>query len=278
MTRHRRNGAPRDPVRVVSYGGGVNSTALLCLAVETGLRPDIIVFSDTGSEMPHTYGYLETMEVWLDKHGLPPLQVIRWIRVQGELRGQFLPLHEWCEQNHTVPSRAFGFSGCTSKWKQQPIDQYIVRHPLVVEAHARGERVERWLGYDYGEARRVSKLAAKTEDPHLWQWRAPLAEARIDRAGCLALLADHGLPDPGKSSCWMCPSMTKRDIDELGRRYPELLDRALQMEARADMRSRKGLGGRLNWGEYVRTRRGQDPDPRPCGCHDGSSEDADEDD
>ncbi len=273
MTRRlKRNSAP---VRVVSYGGGLNSTALLCLSVMTGERPDVIVFSDTGSEMPHTYGYLETIGAWLAKEGLPPLSVIRWIRVMGETRGQFIPLHEWCEQHNTVPSRAFGLSGCTTKWKQQPIEGYVRKHPLVAAAHARGERVERWLGFDAGEPRRADRMIEKNVEPHLWLWRAPLVEHKIDRDGCARLIARHGLASPGKSSCWMCPSMTKRDIDALGARYPELLDRALRMEAGAELRSRKGLGGRLNWGEYVKTRKGTDPDERPCGCHDGGEDDDD---
>lgn len=44
---------------VVNFGGGTNSTGLLVGAVERGLRPDIVVFADTGSEMPHTYAHLE---------------------------------------------------------------------------------------------------------------------------------------------------------------------------------------------------------------------------
>ncbi len=223
--------------------------------------------------MPHTYEYIQKMQVWLAKEGLPPISVVRWIRVMGELKGKFLPLHEWCEQNATVPSRAFGMSGCTTKWKQQPIESHVKRHPLVVAAHGRNERVERWLGFDAGEPNRAARMIEKDIDPHLWHWRAPLCDAGIDREGCANLIAKHGLPNPGKSSCWMCPSMTKKNIDELGQKYPDLLNRALAMESGAELRSRKGLGGRLNWGEYVRSKTGTDPDDMPCGCHDGGNED-----
>lgn len=46
---------------VVNFGGGTNSTALLVGMHERGIRPDVIVFSDTGSEVPHTYAHLAAM-------------------------------------------------------------------------------------------------------------------------------------------------------------------------------------------------------------------------
>jgi hypothetical protein len=259
-------------MKIVSYGGGVNSTALLCLAKEMGAKIDAIVFSDTGSEMPHTYDYIEIMNQWLLTNGMPPITVIKWIRVKGELAGKFLSLHEWCEQNKTVPSRAFGYSGCTTKWKQQPLEKHIESLPGVRSTHASGERVERWLGYDASEPERAERMLAKNVKPDIWHWRAPLFEQDIDRDGCLDLITRSGLPNPGKSSCWMCPSMRKRDIDELGRRYPHLLQRALSMEASTTFDSRGGLGGRLNWGKYVASREGTEPEEQACGCYDGEPE------
>jgi len=267
--------APR-PVTVVNYGGGVNSTALCCLAVQRGLPIDVVVFADTGSERPETYAYLATFSAYLQAHGLPALDIVRWIRVQGEKRGQFIPLHTWCETEQSVPSRAYGFSGCTSKWKQQPADKFVRAHPLVAAAHARGEVVERWIGFDADEPHRAERMLAKNPDPTLWRWRAPLVEWGLGRADCLAAIAAAGLPSPGKSACWMCPSSKKSDIDTLGRDHPELLARALKMEqaaiASGNLVSRAGLGGRLNWTQYVAAKAGLEPEDAPCGCYDGSED------
>jgi len=50
---------PKNDVRhYISYGGGVNSTALICLLQELGIEAEI-VFCDTGAEMPHTYEYIK---------------------------------------------------------------------------------------------------------------------------------------------------------------------------------------------------------------------------
>jgi hypothetical protein len=42
---------------VVAYGMGVDSTAMLIGLEQRGIRPDLILFADTGSEKPDTYLY-----------------------------------------------------------------------------------------------------------------------------------------------------------------------------------------------------------------------------
>jgi hypothetical protein len=49
---------------VVSYGGGVDSTAMTLL-LERGEKPDLVVFCDTGGEYPETYAYLDRFDAYL---------------------------------------------------------------------------------------------------------------------------------------------------------------------------------------------------------------------
>ena len=50
---------------MVSYGGGVNSTALLIGLHQHRIPVDLILFADTGAEHPHTYAYLDIMDyIW----------------------------------------------------------------------------------------------------------------------------------------------------------------------------------------------------------------------
>lgn len=266
-----------EPKVVINYGGGTNSTALIVEAVKRGLPFHLIVFSDTGSERPNTYEYLNIMNTFLARHDRPLIEIVRWVRVQGKYPGRFLSLHQWCELENTVPSRAFGFSGCTNKWKQQPADKFIKAHRDIEAEHATGKLVERWIGYDADEPSRADRMFAKNPERELWKWRAPLIEWDMGRDECAASINSAGLPQPGKSSCWMCPSMTLKEIDDLGVEHPELLERALAMEKAADFRSRAGLGGRLNWNEYVATKRHhltvvdvpETSFEMACGCYDG---------
>jgi hypothetical protein len=58
-------------------GLGVNSTALLIGLSRADVRPDLILFADTGSEKPETYAYLNVRRQWLRRVGFPDLIVVR---------------------------------------------------------------------------------------------------------------------------------------------------------------------------------------------------------
>lgn len=260
---------------VVSYGGGTDSTAMLIEAYNRGIRPDLILFADTGSEMPHTYAYLPIIGEWLARVGFPPIQVVRSNRP---------PLHEDCTNKNTLPSAAFGFAGCTEPWKQRPLEKAVAADLGVVAALARGETVERWLGYDATEGHRVANIAHK---PGPYKWRAPLNEWDIAREDCREIIRRAGLPQPGKSACFICPNMRGHEVDKLAAEYPELMAKALTIEDNAvrltietaDM-ARQGLGRGtkgMRWSEWLKRPKQMDifnrePDDdgeaMPCGCHD----------
>jgi len=55
---------------MLSFGAGVNSTALAILLINRGWKGEI-VFSDTGCEWPDTYCFMDYFEnEWLRPHGL----------------------------------------------------------------------------------------------------------------------------------------------------------------------------------------------------------------
>lgn len=57
-----------NDVLVASYGGGVNSTAMLIGMQERGEIPNLIMFADTGGEKPETYAYLQRFEASENHH------------------------------------------------------------------------------------------------------------------------------------------------------------------------------------------------------------------
>lgn len=261
----------RFPV-VVNYGGGTNSTALLIEAVNRGLHIDRIVFADTGSERPETYEYLDAMDRYLFAHGLPLIERVRWIRQDGS----FVSLHDWCFQHNQLPSKAFGYSGCTSKWKQQPIDKHLAwAFDATFKA---GLVVERWIGYDADEPHRAERMLAKNPHPERWRWRAPLIEWGMGRDECIAVIDAAGVGRPGKSSCWMCPSMKKPEIIQLGRKHPELANEAVRMEQnwathnKPEHSTHKGLGRNFAWADVLAGQAcGIEVVEEDCGCYDGDA-------
>ena len=169
---------------------------------------DLILFADTGAEHPHTYAYLDIMDRWLKDHGMPPIT-----RVYKTTRdGKRLTLEQECLQSGTLPSMAYGFKRCSLKHKIGPQEKFCNHYPPCRKVWAAGKRVVKFIGYDAGEGYRSDKvLLGDLADPKYSKWY-PLMEWRWDRAACQRAIDDAGLPQPGKSSCFFCPSMRAEEI------------------------------------------------------------------
>lgn len=238
----------------VSFGGGVNSTALIVELVRRRIYIDGIFFADTGGERPETYRTVDAVSDWLQKQGRPMIHSVS----HGE------SLEASCLRSNSLPSAAYGFSGCAVKWKRQPILKAL---------KARLADKEPWvmaIGIDAGEERRVR---ISTEQREL-AWY-PLVQWSLDRARCAEIAKSIGI-EVGKSACFFCPHTRKTEILDLQKNHPKLLQRALKLEANADLNSLAGLGRRFSWRDVVNTRIGphgtKEPfafDVFPCGCSDG---------
>src|SRR5437867_7821011 len=89
---------------ILSYGAGVNSTALLLFVIENKFPLDYVVFADTGDEMPETYAYIKKIKKYLKRRNIPFKQV----RVRNNdslsdrcLRRRVIPsqMWRWCTRD-----------------------------------------------------------------------------------------------------------------------------------------------------------------------------------
>lgn len=230
---------------VVSFGMGTDSMAMLIVLRNQGLRPDLILFADTGGEKPGTYAYLEVANRWCVANGFPEIMVVRLTSKHASLEDNSL-------RNFTLPSLAYGRKGCSLKWKVAPMDTFVNSWEPAARARALGMPVMRAIGYDAGPAdSRRSDIAATGR----WTYWYPLREAGMVREDCIALIANEGLPQPGKSACFFCPATKKSELLTLLDHHPDLVARALKIEAHASTRgydrSTKGLGRNWNWRSYL---------------------------
>lgn len=81
----------------------------------------------------------------------------------------------------------------------------------------------------------------------------PLYSWGWTREECVRVIERAGLPKPGKSSCFFCPSMKKAEIIDLYENERDLFDRALVIErgAAATLTSVKGLGRKWSWESLI---------------------------
>lgn len=201
----------------INFGGGLNSTAVIIECRTRGMRPDWILFADTGSEMPGTLEHVERMRKWCE--GWQDVTTVRWIRKEGHHE----PLHENCIRSGYLPSKAYGNAGCTSKWKIQPMEKWRSERGFDKGAFA--------VGYDAGEFGRITKACQRGDAPDMTAWY-PLVAWGIDRGGCDAICQKEGI-SVGKSSCFMCPNMRANEWESLRIDHQDLFDIALQIEDRA---------------------------------------------
>lgn len=240
--------AVREPISV-AYGMGVDSTAMLVGMRRHALRPDLVLFADTGGELPETLEYGEAvLRPWLRAVGFPDLVVVRY----RPSHGRYATLEENCTMLRVLPSLAYGRKACSAKWKIEPQMRYESRWQPALAAWGAGGRVEKFIGYDAGakDMRRGHQL----RDDRRYRYRYPLREWGWDRTRCLEeILREDELvriagvagmsPIPRKSACWFCPTSTTDDVRYLVDHHPELADRIIAMEAAAapTLRTIEGL-------------------------------------
>lgn len=231
---------------VFAFGGGLNSTAYATKWVMDGYEPpQLILMADTGNERPDVYEHVARFSEWLVAHGMPP---ITWTKKGGRPE----TLEQYSLRTKMLPSMAYGRKGCSHKFKIEPQERDVNRWSAAKACWKRGDKVVKIIGYGFEEQTRISK--AKIEDDKYF-YRFPLDEWQVDREGCVAIIKRAGLPVPGKSACFFCPSMRKPEIIQLRDESPDLLARALHIEKTANDAGRnktsKGLGRRFAWVDFL---------------------------
>jgi hypothetical protein len=236
-------------VIVASFGGGVNSTAMLIGMVERGERCDLILFADTGGEKPHTYAHVLEFSEWLVAHEMPNITTVK---------SPTVTLEQDCLTRHALPSVAYGFKTCSQRFKAAPQEKFL--NGLGVKEYTK------LIGFDADEPQRAKPYPGN---------RYPLIEWGWGRDECIEAITRAGVTQPEKSACFFCPSSKKPEIMELRRQYPELAARAVAMEKNAELTSVKGLGRSFAWGDLYAADDAQQklfPEVRieqDCGCYDG---------
>ena len=179
---------------------------------------------------------------------MPQITVVQYV----DRYGNRLSLETECLRSHTLPSIAYGHKRCSQKHKIAPQEKFCNHYAPCREVWQRGEKVNRYIGYDAGEVKRYEHSRKYNEADKKYHNRYPLIEEwGWNRDDCIREIKAAGLPQPGKSSCFFCPSMKKQKILYLKEHYPDLFNRAATLEENAMpyLKTVKGLGRSYSWKE-----------------------------
>jgi len=203
--------------RILSFGGGLQTTALAIMVAKGEIEVDEVVFADTGAEKPETYWYMENY--------IKPIIDITILPVENG------GLKAYCEKYRIVPSVVNRW--CTRIFKVERLDKYVNRQGMMI-------------GFSTDEIQR-------SLNPIFEGDTFPLIEMGVSSADCSRLISDYGYPVPIKSSCYFCPYQRWPEWNWLKRKHQDLFEDAIRLEAllyerKPEYRHRTGLfGGKPLW-------------------------------
>lgn len=240
------------PYRLFSAGWGTQTTAVLVLQAQGKLpRPyDEFIWGNVGddSEHPETIAYYNDHIVsFAAKHG------IKLTERQKLYKGKPITLKEYFWNVPTSMPLPLYFSEtgkanrkCTVDFKVEVVNRYI-------KQELSATHVVEGLGFSREEGHRIYKKYPYWHDVNVswdaklkrWKfgkplgfWRLfefPLAELQLNRADCIKLVMDAGLPEPPPSLCWWCPFQGRSRLLDKKQNHPAVFSEMVRMEDHANL-------------------------------------------
>jgi 3'-phosphoadenosine 5'-phosphosulfate sulfotransferase (PAPS reductase)/FAD synthetase len=207
------------PLRVLSLGAGVQSSALALMMRHDEIEPaDLVVFADTGDEPAAVYFWLD----WLVKEMRMPFVSVK----AGD--GYAAAVEAACKTGCRVSTPPLYTSSggmlarqCTWDYKVMPIRRHVRR------ILAKGQTCVMVRGISWDEQQR-----AKPSDVQYIEHDHPLCTlgSQLTRQDCKRWLASKGYPVPPRSACRMCPYRCNAGWAEMRDRSPSDFDQACKWD------------------------------------------------
>ncbi|WP_225847320.1 phosphoadenosine phosphosulfate reductase [Streptomyces sp. HPF1205] len=216
-----------NSTKVISYGGGVQSTALLVLAARGEIDFHTFLFANVGddSEHPATLAYIRKIAFPYAVRAGIEVHELKRRRRDGTTETLMQSLNRPDTRSIPIPVRmpngAPGRRNCTADFKIKVIGRWLRNHGATTDHPA-----VVGIGISLDEIHRANR---RRREPHeLIEY--PLLDLGLRRSDCERVITDAGLPVPPKSSCFFCPFRTV-DAWRHQRKYePELFSLSVQLE------------------------------------------------
>lgn len=240
---------PAHPLDAISYGGGVQSTALGVLAIQGDIEADVALFSNVGDDSEHPKTLIYVHEVFMPyaaAHGFEVVELQAEFQ-RGERAGQKRTLYSDLLREDTrsvaIPIRmangAPGTRRCTGTFKISVVSRELRRRGAT-----KADPANLMIGISTDEIER----ARGPIDPHHQHYRRryPLLDLGLSRGDCESVIAAAGLPIPPKSACYFCPFHRPSTWADMRRDEPELFEQSVELERKLNVR-RQMLGRDPAW-------------------------------
>jgi hypothetical protein len=229
------------PLRVLSLGAGVQSTAVLLMMVHGEIpKADHVIFSDTGWEPKAVYKHLEKLEVIMAENDIPFHKVsfgnIRQDFIESETKFATMPLYTLNKEG----KKSMLMRQCTNDYKIKPLNK-IQRELAGLKKGQRSKEhlITTVIGISLDESQRMRTPA--------FSWMRneyPLVDMGITRQDCIDWCVNHGYAIPPRSACIGCPFKRNDEWREL-KNNPEEWQDAVDFDHA--LRQKERLKQRFGW-------------------------------
>jgi hypothetical protein len=214
---------------VISYGGGVQSSALVVLAASGELPMRTALFANVGdnSEHPATITYVrDVMTPWAAARGVEVVTLNRRKR-DGSIETLFGRLTKPGSRSLPIPVRmpdtgAPGTRSCTTDFKIRVLAKWLKAHGATASAPATVA-----IGISWDEIERLGNRKLSGFETVVY----PLIDRRLTREDCKRIIERAGLPVPPKSACYFCPFHRPSAWSAMRTHEPALFQQAVDVEA-----------------------------------------------
>ena len=187
-------------VNIVSYGAGVDSTAMILRMLDEGVMIDHVVFADTGGELPETYKTVKIMKKFLESRNTAiPLTTVYNFSLET--------LFDRCIRRRVFPDTFHRW--CTRDFKVRPIHKFYKKN-------FKGYHINEYLGIDAAETKRCRTAQEDFITKHY-----PLVDWGMNRLDCEIYIADKKFPTVIKSGCHFCPYNSQKRWDFIEKLHPK---------------------------------------------------------
>lgn len=210
-----------DRQHVVSFSGGKDSTAMLLMMLERGMRVDRVICVDTTKEFPEMYEHIAKVQEMVSPIQIEVVKIDfdYWfgehVKTRGKRRGD----------------AGYGWPDFRNRWCTA-----LKRGAVSSTGKKRGgkvpENVVEYHGIAYDERERESKNAGR-------DIRYPLIEWEITEAQALQYCYDRGLDWGGlyeklsRVSCYLCPLARIGELKVVHDEYPNLWREMQEMDKKS---------------------------------------------
>jgi len=209
----------KEPLHIVSWSGGKDSTAMLVRMLELKMPVDVAVFADTFFEFPQMYTFHKHFKAYMAKNH-PQVQMI-------DARTETT----WDHWFHGEVTRG-AMKGKMRGWPLAYYPCYWSRESKfkVLDPICKGNF--RYIGYAADEKTRLAGISINDEEGG---YKSPLAEWGWSEADCLDYLEKVGIAeqihrDFNRTGCYHCPKQPRASLATICEKYPEQWEHIKEMD------------------------------------------------